>query len=247
LPESTFKDHFSGHAGSYAAHRPGYPGALFEYLATHCPERELAWDCATGNGQAARSLAPYFRRVVATDASAEQIAAATPETGVEFLVAPAEASALVVESVDLITVAQALHWFNIERFFEEASRVLKPGGILAWWTYHHCSAGPDIDAIIEAVFDAVDDYWPPEREIVENRYRDVLMPFREIAAGPFSMSMSWSAGDIMNYMGTWSATQRFRAETGRDPLETFRPAMAAAWGDGQRTVTWPLILRVGQK
>ena len=247
LPGSQFKDHFSGHAGSYAEHRPGYPRELFDFIASRCPARELAWDCGTGNGQAARSLASYFRRVVATDASPEQIAAAAPENGVEFVVAPAEASALPGRSVDLVTVAQALHWFNIDRFFDEAKRVLKPGGILACWTYHHCSVSPEIDEIIEAVFAAVDEFWPPERELVENRYRDIAMPFREIAAGPFSMSVHWSAADILDYMGTWSATERSRAATGQDPLALFRAGMESAWGDGRRPVTWPIILRVGRK
>ena len=247
MPDSQFKDHFSGHAGSYAAHRPGYPEELFDFIASRCPARELAWDCGTGNGQAARSLAPYFRRVVATDASAEQIAAAAPEAGVEFLVAPAEASALAGDSVDLITVAQALHWFNIERFFDEAKRVLKPGGILACWTYHHCSVSPEIDDIIEAVFESVDDFWPPERKIVENRYRDIAMPFREMAAGPFSMSVPWSAAELLDYMNTWSATQRYSAEIGKDPLAPFRTTMQSEWGDRRRMVTWPIILRVGRK
>ena len=247
LPGSQFKDHFSGHAGSYAEYRPGYPRELFDFIVSRCPARGLAWDCGTGNGQAARSLAPYFRRVVATDASAEQIAAAAPESGVEFLVAPAEASALAGDSVDLITVAQALHWFNIERFFDEAKRVLKSGGILACWAYHHCSVSPEIDEIIEAFFKAVDDFWPPERELVENRYRDIAMPFRELAAGPFSMSVLWSAAELLDYMNTWSATQRHRADTGRDPLAPFRARIESRWGDGRRWVTWPIILRVGRK
>ena len=159
---SPFKDHFSGHARHYAAHRPGYPAELFDFLAAECRARDLAWDCATGNGQAARSLASRFRRVVATDASAEQIASAEPAEGVDFYVAPAEASALPAGSVDLVTVAQALHWFNIERFFEEADRVLKPGGLLACWSYHHCRVEPAIDELIESVFAEVEHFDPEE-------------------------------------------------------------------------------------
>lgn len=245
--ESSFKDHFSGHARDYAAHRPGYPAELFEFLASQCRAHELAWDCGTGNGQAARSLTKWFERVVATDASSEQIATAEPADRVEFYVAPAEASALPAASVDLVTVAQALHWFNIERFFDEARRVLKPGGVLACWSYHHCSVNAEIDPLIEAVFAAVEDYWPPERDIVENRYRDVLLPFHEFAAGPFSLSLSWTADLLVNYMRTWSASRRYLLATGQDPVGQYAAELRARWGESPRKVTWPIILRAGRK
>jgi len=167
--------------------------------------------------------------------------------GVEFLVAPAEASALPSASVDLVTVAQALHWFNIERFFEEARRVLKDGGLLAYWSYYNCRVNPDVDEIVEAIFADVYDFWPPESELVENRYRDVTMPFREIAAGPFSMTTDWTAGDTLNYIRTWSAVRRYQASRGADPVEHYAEQLRLAWGDGRRTVDWPLVLRVGRK
>jgi SAM-dependent methyltransferase len=244
---SPFKDHFSGHARHYAAHRPGYPPEFFDYLAAQCRAHDLAWDCATGNGQAARPLARRFRRVVATDASAEQIASAVPVDGVEFYVAPAEASALQAGSVDLVTVAQALHWFNTDRFFEEAERVLKPGGVLACWSYHHCSVNAECDAVIEAVFSDVRDYWPPESEIVENRYRDITLPFREFAGGPFSMSVAWYVDDILNYMRTWSASRRFLAERGLNAVDAHAGELRSRWGDGLRDVSWPIVLRIGRK
>jgi len=244
---SSFKDHFSGHARHYAAHRPGYPAELFDFLAAECRAHDLAWDCATGNGQAARSLASRFRRVVATDASAEQIASAEPADGVEFYVAPAEASALPANSVDLVTVAQALHWFNVELFFDEACRVLKPGGLLACWSYHRCRVEPAIAELIEAVFDEVEDYWPPERDIVENRYRDIILPFHEFAAGPFSMTIAWNADEMINYMKTWSASRRYLAEHGREAVEKYAADLRQRWGPGVRDVSWPLIVRVGRK
>jgi ubiquinone/menaquinone biosynthesis C-methylase UbiE len=244
---SPFKDHFSGHARNYAAHRPGYPAELFDFLAAECRARDLVWDCATGNGQAARLLASRFRRVVATDASAEQIASAEPAEGVDFYVAPAEASALPAGSVDLVTVAQALHWFNIERFFEEADRVLKPGGLLACWSYHHCRVEPAIDELIESVFAEVEHFWPPETAIVVNRYRDIILPFHEIAAGPFSMTIGWSAEDLINYMKTWSASRRYLAEQGSDPVEEYAEELRRRWGTSVRDVVWPLIVRVGRK
>lgn len=185
--------------------------------------------------------------MVATDASVEQIGSAEALHGVQFLIAQAEASALAAASVDLITVAQALHWFNIDSFFDEARRVLKPDGVLAAWCYHRCHVNPECDEIIDAILDEVDAYWPPQREIVENRYHDISMPFTEIAVGPFSMTASWTAIDALDYMRTWSASQRYLRATGDDPMRDHARALISRWGEGRREVAWPLILRVGRK
>jgi ubiquinone/menaquinone biosynthesis C-methylase UbiE len=207
----------------------------------------MAWDCATGNGQAARSLAVHFNNVIATDASSEQIASAESLPGIRFQVAPAEASGLLSGSVDLITVAQALHWFDIDSFFAEAVRVLKPGGILSFWCYERCKIDGACNDIIEKIFAEVEPYWPPERDLVERHYRDIETPVPEIAVDDFAMRAIWTADEMLSYMRTWSASQRYISDRKQDPTLLLRSELISAWGPARRTVTWPLMLRAGEK
>lgn len=243
----SFKDYFSGHAASYAEARPTYPDDLFRYLADLSPVLDCAWDCATGNGQAACALSNYFDRIVATDASAEQIRAARLNDRVEYRVARAEASGLQSESVGLITVAQALHWFDIEGFFKEAQRVLVPGGVLAVWCYGHCSVAPEIDGLLRDIYASVDDYWPPERDIVESKYRGIVLPLAEIDCPSYSMKIEWTAQQMLAYIRTWSASQAALRATGNDPLAELAMELERQWGSQSRWVVWPIILRVGRK
>jgi len=217
------------------------------FLASCCTNHNLAWDCATGNGQAARSLIPHFASVIATDASGEQIASAETHTGVEFRVASAEASELPSESVDLVTVAQALHWFDIDEFFVEACRVLRPGGVLAIWCYEHCQVDHAIDGWIMQVYSEVEEYWPPERDLVERRYADIELPVAGIKAKNFRMQVSWTAADMLDYVRTWSASQRYLDDKGADPTAKYADELRAAWGHGRRAVVWPLTLRIGRR
>lgn len=220
---------------------------MFTFLSSCCAERDLAWDCATGNGQAARSLAPHFNLVIATDASAEQIASAGSHAGIEFRVAPAEAPQLPSGSIDLITVAQALHWFDIDAFFEEACRVLKPSGVLAIWCYGHCDVDPACNKLIEQVFADVEPYWPPERDIVEAGYAGIDLPVAPIASQDFDMLATWTANDMLDYMRTWSASQRYMDDKGADPTAKRADELRARWGSDRRTVRWPITLRVGRR
>lgn len=242
-------DHFSSRAAGYAVYRPSYPAALFEFLAGVAPARRRAWDCATGNGQAAGGLARRFERVVATDASAAQIAHAHPYPGVEYRVAPAEASGLETGSVDLVTVAQAAHWFDLDAFYVEARRVLVPGGAIALWSYG--SAALDEPALTEAFshFEhvTVGACWPPERRLIVEGYLTIPFPFSELPAPPFTLVQRWTLDQLLGYVGTWSASARFAEVTGAEAVEVLDGVLAPLWGRRERlrTVTWPLALRVG--
>jgi SAM-dependent methyltransferase len=243
------KDHFSGHAACYQQFRPNYPDALFTFLASLCPVHELAWDCATGNGQAAVALAPHFDRVIGTDASAQQIDQAEPHPKVEYLVAPADKMPIDDGVVDLVTVAQALHWFDVKGFYAEVSRALKNGGVLAVWCYQLHKISPEIDAVVSRLYSGiVGPYWPPERKIVEDGYKTLAFPFDELAAPEFRMVHSWDLERMVGYLSSWSSSQRYRKQNGTDPVAHIADDLKAAWGDPNqpRDVIWPLHLRVGR-
>ena len=244
-----FKDHFSKQAREYAKFRPSYPPELFAFIAANSPGDQLALDCATGNGQAAIELAAFFRQVIAIDASAAQIENASPKERVKYRIAAAEETSLPNESCDAITVAQALHWFDLDRFYLEARRVLRPGGILAVWTYKELRATPEVEAVVRHYHDEiVGPYWPAERKMVGRVYLQLPFPFAEIQCPGFEAQVRWSCEDLLGYFGTWSATQGYIAATGRDPRELITHELAQAWGDGdeERVIAWPLTVRAGR-
>jgi len=244
----TFKDHFSAEAAAYASARPTYPDALFAFVADRAPARRVAWDCATGNGQAARDLARYFARVVATDASADQLSHAPATPGVEYRVAPAEHSGLPDHEADVITVATAIHWFDFDVFFREARRVLVPGGLLVAWCYGGVRAGDDVNAVIAGFQrEFVGPHWPPERRFVDERYATLPFPFREIAGPALEIRRDCTRDQLVAYLESWSATARYRATTGHDPVPALRDRLGAVWGDpaATRAVRWPLYVRAG--
>jgi SAM-dependent methyltransferase len=244
-----FKDHFSKQAADYAKFRPTYPQQLFEYLGSIAPSRQLAWDCGTGNGQAAVGLARVFDRVIATDASEKQISNAQPHRHIEYRVVPAETSGIKAGTVDLIMVAQALHWFDLDRFYDEVRRVLKKHSVLAASAYNLLHIEPAIDEIVNRYYyEVVGPFWPPERKLIEN-FADLPFPFHEIEPPEFEMTAQWDFDHLIGYLRSWSSTQRFIAETDGDPLDEIGKDLSAVWGDPNQTrrVVWPLTFRVGIK
>jgi SAM-dependent methyltransferase len=245
---TAFKDHFSGHAADYRAFRPNYPQELFAFLASAAPGRDLAWDCGTGSGQAAVGLADHFARVFATDASSEQVRNAEPHPKVEYAVAPAEKCPLPDASADLVTAAQALHWFDHDRFYAEVRRVCKPGALLAATCYYEPSVCPLVDPVLRRWEDFIRPYWTAERAWVDAGYRTIPFPFPELPAPQFELGLESTLAQFVGYLGTWSATKQFVKRHGTDPLDRFGPEFAAAWGDpvAPRAVRWKFTVRVGR-
>ena len=240
------EDHFSGHAGDYAAHRPTYPQELFEYLATIAPGTGVAWDCATGNGQAAVALADFFDRVVATDASLPQIEAAASHPRVHYRHVPAESVPFADASIDLVTVAQALHWFEVETFYGEAKRVLRPNGILAVWCYGFSIITPEIDALVRTFnMETVGPYWPDKRRHIDSGYTTLPLPFAPLDSPAFEMKLEWTLEQFLAYLRTWSSVKRYMAEQESDPVNELALSLGKMWGQRTRGVVWPLTLKAG--
>lgn len=250
-PSAPFNDHFTAVARHYADNRPGYPAELFAWLANQCAEHDLAWDCGAGSGQASIALADHFQRVVASDASAAQIAQATPHPRIDYRVASAEHSSLDAASVDLLTVAQALHWFDLAAFHAEAQRVLKPDGLIAVWSYgvQHVE-GEAVDALLQDFYHrVVGPYWPAERRHVENGYRELPFPFRPVAAPAFAMYADWTLAQLLGYLRSWSATARYLEAEGHDPVSDLEVQLRGCWGEPQRRrrILWPLTVLAGRR
>jgi ubiquinone/menaquinone biosynthesis C-methylase UbiE len=244
----SFKDHFSGHADLYASLRPRYTRELFDFVLSLTPGRRLAWDCATGNGQAAVDLAEHFEKVVATDGSEAQLAHAEPHPRVEYRRALAESSGLESGSVDLVTVATAVHWFDFDRFYAEVERVLAPGGALAVWAYDLARITPEIDVLTDRLSkEIVASFWPPERRWVDDLYVTLPFPFREVEVPRMFITERWDFERYFQYLGTWSSVNRYRKANGGDPRDLIRGEMAAAWGDltEEKLIRWPLMMRAG--
>jgi len=248
-PAPAFKDHFSGLATGYAAHRPTYPAALVDFLAAVALGRDLAWDCGCGSGQLSTLLADAFARVVATDASRQQIASATPHERIDYRCAPAEASGLPDHCADLITVAQAAHWFDLPAFYAEARRVGRPGAAIALVTYGIMEIAPAIDAATGAFYHgALAGHWPPERALVEEGYRSLPFPFAEIAPPALEIRVEWGLAELIGYIDTWSAVAALRKAGGEDRIQAHFSELAQIWGppSSRHAVRWPLAMRVGR-
>ena len=257
MKPTKFKDLFSSNSKRYSSSRPKYPRSLFEFLVALVQHRNLAWDCATGSGQAAVVLSEYFEQVIASDASKEQIENAQPRNNILYEVFPAERTSFADSSVDLITIAQALHWFDLDDFYKEAKRVLRKdvndngAGVIAAWAYGLHSVSVEVDDIMHLLYEVIlGSYWPKERKIVENKYQDIPFPFHEIDTPVFQIELRWSLSELIGYLYTWSSIQKFIQRNNSDPVEQVYDDLAAAWGDKntwhKRKVVWPIYMRVGR-
>ena len=246
-----FKDHFSSRASEYAAYRPVYPPELAEYLASCTQRHELALDCGCGTGQLSYLLASSFKRVVATDASAQQIERAMRHPNVQYKHALAEESGLPDGSVDLVSVAQAAHWFDLDPFYEEVRRILRPAGVIALITYGAIEVDGEIGNLLSDLhYNVLDRFWPHGRGHVEAGYSTLHFPFREVASPSITMRASWTADQLLGYVNTWSALRYAEKELGRKiigPYLKFNDNLMRAWGGSEirHEMRWPIKMRVG--
>jgi len=244
---SGFKDHFSGHAAGYRAARPTYPMVFIDALIAGVSERALCWDVGCGNGQASVLLAQRFTRVIATDPSATQITEAVPGHNIDYRIEPAESSTLGEQSVDFISIAQAYHWFDHDRFAQEVFRVAKPGAVIAAYGYRQTRISTDVDAIVATLYaDTLGKDWPPERAFVDAGLLTLPFPFTPIAIGAHQLVMQWTADQFIDYLRSWSAAERYRKRTGDDAITAIAPALRAAFGNTSRDVEFELFARVGR-
>lgn len=245
----TFKDLFSGHSDLYVRARPHYPEALFDWIATKAPARSRAWDAGCGNGQASVALAARFEQVIATDPSEKQLGNAAANPRIDYRNEAAEHTTLANRSIDAITVAQALHWFDLGAFIEEVQRVARPGALFAAWCYANCSVTPAVDAVIAHLYeDILGTYWSPERKLVDEGYASLALPFAAVEVPAFEMRVDWNLRQLLAYLTSWSAAQKYLKATGEGAVASVADELAAAWHEPEhvRTVRWTLGVRAGR-
>lgn len=242
------KDRFSSHASRYAAFRPVYPASLYDFILKHVRRKETAWDCACGNGQVARDLAPHFTKVHATDISQKQLDNAHYAPNISYSLSPAEKTSFPDKSFDLITVAQAMHWLQIPQFFAEANRVGKDGCILAYWGYALFRVDTNVDTIVDDFYvNVIGPYWDPERKMIDEHYRTIRLPLDFIKAPEFDFSFNWSLTELEGYISTWSAVQKYISACGTNPVDDLTRLLQPIWPPNKsRKVTFPLFLTMGR-
>ncbi len=241
------KDFFSSQAKLYATFRPHYPDELFQFIIRHVPQRNMAWDCATGNGQVAQHLSPHFKKIVATDISHQQLENAYRVGNIEYVQMPAEKTSFADDQFDLITVAQALHWLNLAEFYAEATRVGKNNSIIAVWGYNLCNIRPDIDAMTNDFYHhVVGPYWDSARRHVEDAYAHLAFPFEMIDAPAFSMQTQWNLDQFTGYLSTWSATQQYIKIKQTSPVFELKEKLKSLWhADEKKIINFPVFLKLG--
>jgi ubiquinone/menaquinone biosynthesis C-methylase UbiE len=241
-------DNFSGHASMYSKYRPTYPRELIEYIVSQTDKRNCAWDCGTGNGQVAVQLASFFDKVYATDISEKQMAQAPQRKNVIYQISPAEATGFNNDQFDLVTVAQAIHWFNFDQFYAEVNRTLKHNGVLAVIGYGLTRINPAVDEVINKLYSGIlGTYWDPERKYIDEGYRTIPFPMKEMSAPYFEMTVEWTVEDFAGYLNTWSAVKHFIKANHSNPVDELMNELKSAWGSNEKkNVAFPILLRIGR-
>ncbi|WP_121665832.1 class I SAM-dependent methyltransferase [Mesonia aquimarina] len=241
------KDNFSKDSDNYAKYRPQYPTDLYEYLFSLCNNFEKAWDCGTGNGQIAKTLAEKFKQVEATDISENQLKQAPELANINYSIQQAEKTNFPDHQFNLITVAQAIHWFEFNDFYKEVKRTLQPNGILAVIGYGLLTINPEIDKIIHHFYEnIISEYWDKERKYIEENYQTIPFPFKELETPSFEINYKWNAEDLLNYLNTWSAVKHYQEKNNENPIQLIINEIQETWGNKKREVKFPILLRIGK-
>lgn len=244
--DNNVKDLFSEHSKLYSQFRPMYPNALYEFIFSQVTNFDTAWDCGTGNGQSARVLNKKFKKVLATDISAKQIEQAYQADTIFYSVC-GEKTSFDESSIDLVTVAQAIHWFNVDAFYQEVNRVAKPNAILAVWGYSLLSINPEIDPLLYNFYkNVVGSYWDKERHLVDEQYKTIPFPFEEIPTPDFDFSFEWTSEQLAGYLTTWSATRKYMQVNEVNPVIKLMEDITPLWKENSMRVTFPLFVRMGR-
>lgn len=240
-------DNFSSHPGNYATFRPKSPQAIFDLLYANTQCFDAAWDCGTGNGQVAAELAKKFGRVYGTDISGTQLAHATQADNISYMQERAEATTLADKTIDLITLAQAIHWFDFDAFYKEVNRVARPGAVIAAWTYNLVRLTPEVNKVVDHLYhDITSPWWDPERRYIDEAYTTIPFPFRELHPPPIHIKQQWDAEQLIGYLGTWSGVKNYIKDTGNDPVSFVANDLRNAFGNAQTlAVTFPINIRIG--
>ena len=241
------KDNFSKQADMYAKYRPHYPQELFDFILQHSNKKQNAWDCATGNGQSAKALAVWFENVFATDSSQKQIDNAAQADNIYYSLQPAEQTSFTDDTFDLITVSQALHWFATDEFYKEVKRVSKPSAVFAAWSYSLLFISPEIDKLIHSFYtNVIGPYWDTERKYVDEEYKTIPFPFKEITSPKFDMEYDWTIEEMEGYINTWSALQKFIATNNYNPVPDVIKQIIPYWKNERMKISFPLHIRIGR-
>lgn len=241
------KDNFSKQSSLYALYRPHYSDELFTYILSFVKNKGTAWDCGAGNGQSALWLSGYFRKVIATDISQKQLENAAKADNIFYSVQPAEQTNIESNSIDLITVAQAIHWFEFEKFYAEVRRVSKPNALIAVWCYSLLRISNDIDIILDEFhYHFLANYWDAERKYIDDEYRNIPFPFKKINCPSFFIEKHWSLDELCGYLNTWSAIQKYMAAHHHNPVAELAEKIKSYWGnDEKRLMKFPIHLLLG--
>ncbi len=241
------KDNFSIGSDKYAIYRPEYPDSVVNYIVGITEQRESVWDCATGNGQFAKKLSPHFKSVYATDISQSQIDNAAQFKNINYSIQPAEKTTFPDNFFNLITVAQAIHWFNFDSFYQEVYRTIRKDGHLAVIGYGLIRISPELDEIIDYFYkDIIGSYWDKERKYVDEGYKTIPFPYKEIYLNDFSQTIIWTIDHLIGYLGTWSSVKHYQQKNGHNPIDRINENLKLAWGsDACKSVNFPILLRIG--